>query len=125
MIRTDHTYRIALFGHRDFCPRRAVDEQVCFLLKELIRIKPFVEIYVGRNGEFDIYAATVVGAGLRDRRNGDCRAAVFKTNEKAIINTKIGRRQSVVLKDSFQKYGISRKRCAVFCIFVHKCSACQ
>ena len=60
MIRTDHTYRIALFGHRDFCPRRAVDEQVCFLLKELIRIKPFVEIYVGRNGEFDIYAATVV-----------------------------------------------------------------
>ena len=31
----------------------------------------------------------------------------------------------VTLKDSFQEYGISRKRYAVFCIFGHKCSACQ
>ena len=30
------------------------------LLKDLIKTKPFVEIYSGRNGEFDIYADTVV-----------------------------------------------------------------
>ena len=56
----NYTYRIVLFGHRDCCPCRAIDEQFYLLLKELICAKSFVEIYVGRNGEFDIYAATVV-----------------------------------------------------------------
>ena len=32
-------------------------------------------------------------------------------------------RKGCTLKDSFQKHGISRKRYAVFCICVHKCSA--
>lgn len=30
------------------------------LLKSLINAKPFVEIYIGRNGEFDIFAASVI-----------------------------------------------------------------
>lgn len=53
-------YKIVLFGHRDFCGHRILDERLYPLLKELIQTKPFVDIYVGRNGEFDIYAATVV-----------------------------------------------------------------
>jgi len=53
-------YRVVLFGHRDFSGHRIVDEQLFSLLNDLIRTKPFVEIYVGRNGEFDIYAATIV-----------------------------------------------------------------
>jgi len=56
----DNTYRVVLFGHRDFCGHRALDKQICPLLKDLIRTKSFVEIYIGRNGEFDLYAATVV-----------------------------------------------------------------
>ena len=53
-------YRIVLFGHRDFNHHRILDENLSVLLKEIIRKKPFVEIYVGRNGEFDLYAATIV-----------------------------------------------------------------
>ena len=60
MIWLDDTYRVVVFGHRDFCGHRKIDEQLYSLLKDLIRTKPFVEIYVGRNGEFDIYAATIV-----------------------------------------------------------------
>ena len=56
----DDTYRVVLFGHRDFYGHRTLDERLYPLLKDLIRTKPFVEIYIGRNGDFDIYAATVV-----------------------------------------------------------------
>ncbi len=56
----DNTYRIVLFGHRYFNGHRVVDKRLTELLKDLIRVKPFVEIYMGRKGEFDLYAATVV-----------------------------------------------------------------
>lgn len=54
------TYRIVLFGHHDFCEERMLDKILCSLLIDLIRKKDFVEIYVGRNGDFDIYAASLV-----------------------------------------------------------------
>ena len=60
MMWIDETYRVVLFGHRDFDGHRTLDERLSPLLKDLIRTKPFLEIYIGRNGEFDIYAATVV-----------------------------------------------------------------
>lgn len=56
----DSTYRVVLFGHHDFYEHRILDEQLYSILKDLIRTKPFVEIYIGRNGDFDIYAATVI-----------------------------------------------------------------
>ena len=56
----DETYRVVLFGHRDFNGHRILDEKLYPLLKDLIRTEPFVEIYIGRKGEFDLYAATVV-----------------------------------------------------------------
>ena len=60
MIWADNTYRVVLFGHRDYYGHRILDDRLYPLLKDLLRTKPFVEIYIGRNGEFDIYAATVV-----------------------------------------------------------------
>lgn len=56
----DDTYRIVLFGHRDFDEHRVLEERLYSLLKDFIRTKPYVEIYIGRNGGFDLYAATVV-----------------------------------------------------------------
>ena len=56
----DDTYRVVLFGHRDFCENRILDKTLYPLLQNLIRTNPFVEIYIGRNGEFDVYAATVI-----------------------------------------------------------------
>ena len=56
----DNTYRVALFGHRNFCGHRVLEKWLYSLIEDLIRTKTFVEIYIGRNGDFDIYAATVV-----------------------------------------------------------------
>ena len=53
-------YRVVLFGHRDLREQRMVEERLFPLLGDLIRTKPFVEICVGRNGEFDVFAASVV-----------------------------------------------------------------
>lgn len=56
----DQTYRVAFFGHRDFSDYNILEETLPLLLKELIKKKEFVELYIGRNGEFDLYAATIV-----------------------------------------------------------------
>ena len=60
MTWVDITYRIVLFGHRDFDGHKTLDERLYPLLCDLILNNPFVEIYVGRNGEFDVFAASVV-----------------------------------------------------------------
>ena len=59
-MQIDQTYRVVLFGHRDFGEHKMLEKQLYPILKEVIRSNPFVEIYVGRNGEFDIYAASIV-----------------------------------------------------------------
>lgn len=59
-MRIDQTYRVALFGHRDFGEHKMIEDQLYLLLKDMVRSNPFVEIYIGRNGEFDIFAATIV-----------------------------------------------------------------
>ena len=53
-------YRVCLFGHRDFSGHRILDTKLFDLLKKTICEKDYVEIYIGRNGEFDIYAASVI-----------------------------------------------------------------
>ena len=60
MISTANIYRIVLFGHRNFNDFRTLDEYLYPFLKDIIMSKHFTEIYIGRNGEFDIYAATIV-----------------------------------------------------------------
>ena len=66
-----NVYRVCLFGHRDFSGHRIIDSKLFELLKRIIREKEFVEIYIGRNGEFDIYAASVIKRvrGMTDKSN--------------------------------------------------------
>ena len=56
----DVTYRVAFFGHRSFTDFGLLDDKLYTLLKDLIRTRSYVELYVGREGEFDIYASTVI-----------------------------------------------------------------
>ena len=53
-------YRVTLFGHRDFCPTKNIEEELTSILKKLMLSERYLEIYIGRNGEFDIFVATVV-----------------------------------------------------------------
>ena len=65
-------YRITLFGHRDFQANKKTEEQLFTLLYELSRTKPYVEIYVGRNGEFDRFAASIVKRVQKKSENQNC-----------------------------------------------------
>ena len=58
-----------MFGHRDFNGHRQLEERLIPLLRDLIRKKKFIEIYMGRDGEFDTYAATLVKRVQKDFDN--------------------------------------------------------
>ena len=66
MLNYDEIYRIAMFGHRDFNGHRQLEERLIPVLRDLIRKKKFIEIYMGRDGEFDTYAATLVKRVQKD-----------------------------------------------------------
>ena len=55
-----NAYKVALFGHRELIDYDKVEDRLFTLLRTLIREKDLLEVYVGRNGEFDVLAATVV-----------------------------------------------------------------
>ena len=65
MRELDDVYRVALFGHRAFDRYDLLDTYLMKLMEKLIKEKKYIEIYIGRNGEFDIYAATVVKKAQR------------------------------------------------------------
>ena len=52
-------YRVTMIGHRiveDF----DIEEKLYDLFKNMLRTKKYVEFYLGRNGDFDILAASVI-----------------------------------------------------------------
>ncbi len=53
-------FTVSLFGHREIEDLRRLDEQLAPIIKELIRTKSYVSFLIGRNGEFDEYAASVI-----------------------------------------------------------------
>ena len=53
-------YRVAFFGHRRIDRLREIEERLVPILKELILTKEYVEFYIGRNGEFDEFVASII-----------------------------------------------------------------
>ena len=53
-------YRVSFIGHRVVEHYQIVEEQLERIVRDLIRTKEFVEFYIGRNGDFDIFAASVI-----------------------------------------------------------------
>lgn len=55
-----NVFTVSLFGHREMNDLRRVNEQLAPIIKELIQTNLYVAFLVGRNGEFDEYAASVI-----------------------------------------------------------------
>ena len=53
-------YRVAFFGHRRIYNIREIEEKLVPILSELILTKEYVEFYIGRNGDFDEFVASVI-----------------------------------------------------------------
>lgn len=61
-------YRVTMIGHRivgDF----DIEEKLYDLFKNMLRTKEYVEFYLGRNGDFDILAASVIKRLQKNYRN--------------------------------------------------------
>lgn len=55
-----NTLSCAFFGHRDFCMNNKYEQIMEKILYQLLKDNEYVEFLVGRNGEFDRFAASCV-----------------------------------------------------------------
>ena len=62
----DEIFRVALLGHRYLDSLRIIEDRLTPIIKDLIWKKQFVEFYIGRNGEFDEFAASVIKRVRKD-----------------------------------------------------------
>ena len=53
-------YRIAFIGHREIYEQYDLEDRLEQIITEYLCTKKYVELYVGRNGDFDISAASAI-----------------------------------------------------------------
>lgn len=53
-------YRVSFIGHRELHSIRYVEDRIEGLVRDLLSKKEYVEFYLGRNGDFDISAASAI-----------------------------------------------------------------
>ena len=66
-------YNVSLFGHRKRNDLMRLENRLSPIIKELILTKTYVVFMIGRNGEFDEYAASVIKRVTKEcgRNNSD------------------------------------------------------
>lgn len=62
-------FSVSLFGHRELCDLHQVDMRLTPIINNLLQNKSLVVFLIGRNGEFDEYAASVIKRAQRRVRN--------------------------------------------------------
>ncbi len=53
-------FTVSLFGHREINDLHQLNDRLTPIIKELIQTKTYVTFLIGRNGEFDEYAASII-----------------------------------------------------------------
>ena len=66
------TYICAFFGHRDFKEHFECEKRIINILKEMLSKYEYVEFLVGREGEFDTFAASMVQKVKKEYFNNNC-----------------------------------------------------
>ena len=87
-------YTVSFFGHREIENALEVERKLEAKITELIQTKQYIEFLVGREGEFDILAASVVKRVKKQMDYGNCSLvlvlpymkAEFRDNEKDFLD---------------------------------------
>ena len=87
-------YTVSFFGHREIENSLEVERKLEAIITELIKTKKYIEFLVGREGEFDILAASVVKRVKKQMDYGNCSLiwilpymkAEFRDNEKDFLD---------------------------------------
>lgn len=86
-------YTVSFFGHREIENALEIERKLEAKITELIQTKQYIEFLVGREGEFDILAASVVKRVKKQMDYGNCSLiwvlpymkAEFRDNEKEFL----------------------------------------
>ena len=86
-------YTVSFFGHRKIENALEVERKLEAKITELIQTKQYIEFLVGREGEFDILAASVVKRVKKRIDHGNCTLililqymkAEFRENDKEFL----------------------------------------
>ena len=86
-------FTVSFFGHREIENALEVERKLEAIITELIQTKQYIEFLVGREGEFDILAASVVKRVKKQMDYGNCSLiwvlpyikAEFRDNEKNFL----------------------------------------
>ena len=87
-------FTVSFFGHREIENALEVERKLEAKITELIQTKQYIEFLVGREGEFDILAASVVKRVKKQMDYGNCSLiwvlpymkAEFRDNEKEYLD---------------------------------------
>ena len=87
-------YTVSFFGHREIENSLEVERKLEAIIAELIKTKKYIEFLVGREGEFDILAASVVKRVKKEMDYGNCSLiwvlpymkVEFRDNEKEFLD---------------------------------------
>ena len=63
------TYTVSFFGHRKLDSPIPIEEQLEAIVLNLLSTKAYIEFLVGRDGDFDLLAASVIHRCKRTFRN--------------------------------------------------------
>lgn len=60
-------FRIAFFGHREVWNIRELETKLSVIIKRIMDTHTYIEFYIGRNGEFNEFAASVIKRLKKER----------------------------------------------------------
>ncbi len=68
-----NVFTVSLFGHREIEDLRKLSNKLTPIISELLQTKSYVSFLIGRQGEFDEYAASVIKIVLKNvgKEKGD------------------------------------------------------
>lgn len=87
-------YTVSLFGHREINQPIMVAEKLEKIIRKLISSKEYINFLIGREGEFDIIAASVIRRIIKELDYGNASLtlvlpyikAEYRNNEQAYLN---------------------------------------
>lgn len=87
-------YTVSFFGHREVERTAEIERRLEQLLHDLIMQKQYVEFLVGRNGEFDLLAASAIRRAVKQYGCGNTSLilvlpymkAEYRNNEQSYLN---------------------------------------
>lgn len=87
-------FTVSFFGHKEIMNNFEIEKRLAEIIKELLMTKEYVEFLVGRDGDFDILAASSVRRVKKELDSNNCSLvlvlpymkAEFRDNEKSFLN---------------------------------------